>query len=681
MKRGFLVFLALSAVFVPLLLSCVGAESSTTYTLTFNSGGGSAVASQSVESGGKASRPEDPQRAGHSLVNWYVDDSFQTVYDFEQSVTESITLYAAWHHELKSVIESGTVPSDLSPYGSLVQTVLEPYAAGAAIVARYVSSQGSGDASSWANAAGDVKTTMDSITDAGASKIYLVLLASGTHIPTDTLAMKNHVAIVGGWNEWEHTDTSTISGDNARRVFRNSGIDRTALLYGVTIANGTSSGIGGSGMYNLNSSPTLSHVTFTGNAAAYGDGGGMYNSNSSPTLSHVTFTGNTTSINGGGMSNLSSSPTLSHVTFSGNTAAISGGGMYNDNSSSPTLSHVTFSDNTATGVGGVGGGGMFNGNSSSPTLSHVTFSGNAASSIGGGMYNNKSSPTLSHVTFSSNTGNYGGGMYNYDNSSPTLNHVTFSGNTATNSGGGMFNGNSSSPTLSHVTFSGNTATGDGGGMYNSHSSPTLRHVTFSGNTAAIRGGGMYNNTNGASGHTIVNSLFWNNKGGANPTTNGQQIYVFNDTSGGAENMTITFSLVQHGIAETSGVTSDNNANDGLGIGGGTDSVTVTQANIIINDPKLAANLADNGGFVQTIALLDGSAAIDKGVYVRRSGTVGSFTFYYSEDSTNWFTDLTISSSASETLPGDIDLTATDARGYTRTGRPDIGAYEYGGTAL
>ncbi len=537
MKRGFLVFLALSAVFVPLLLSCVGAESTTTYTLTFNSGGGSAVASQSVESGGKASRPEDPQRAGYRLENWYVEDSFQTVYDFEQPVTESITLYAAWLHELKSVIVSGTVPSDLSKYGSLVQTVFEPYTAGAAdaaIVARYfaASSQGNGDASNWANAAGDIKATMDSITDAGKNKIYLVLLASGTHIPTDTLAMKNHVAIVGGWNEWEHTGTSTISGDNARVVFSNNGIDQTALLYGVTIANGTSSS----------------------------DGGGMYNGSSSPTLSHVTFTDNTAN-NGGGMFNLNSSPTLSHVTFSGNEASSSGGGMYNG--------------------------------SSSPTLSHVTFTGNTATGDGGGMSNLNSSPTLSHVTFTGNTANNGGGMYN----------------------------GSSSPTLSHVTFTGNTAT---------------------------HGGGMYNDNDGASGPTIVNSLFWSNKGGATPTTNGQQIYVFNDTSGGAENMTIAFSLVQHGIAETSGVTSDGNATDGLGIGGGEAQVTVTQANNINGDPKLADDLADNGGFVQTIALLENSAAIDKGVYVRRSGTVGSFTFYYSEDSTNWFTDLTLSSTA--TLP-------------------------------
>ncbi len=176
---------------------------------------------------------------------------------------------------------------------------------------------------------------------------------------------------------------------------------------------------------------------------------------------------------------------------------------------------------------------------------------------------------------------------------------------------------------------------------------------------------MYNDTNSASGPTIVNSLFWNNKGGANPTTNGQQIYMFNDTNSGAENMTIAFSLVQHGIEATSGAASDGNANDGLGIGGGTDPVTVTQVSNIEGDPKLAADLADNGGFVQTIALLENSAAIDKGVYVRRSGTVGSFTFYYSEDSTNWFTDLTLSSTA--TLPGDaIDLTATDARGYTRS---------------
>ncbi|MEW8482891.1 MAG: hypothetical protein AB2669_18550, partial [Candidatus Thiodiazotropha endolucinida] len=364
----------------------------------------------------------------------------------------------------QTIIESGKVPSDLSTYSSLVRTVLEPYEAGADIEARYVavSLQGNGDAGSWANAAGDIKATMDNIVDAGENKIYIVLLASGTHMPTDTLAMKNHVAIVGGWNEWEHTGTSTISGDNVRQVFNNSGIDRTALLYGVRIADGKSSAEGG-GMHNDNSSPTLSHVTFSGNTADRG--GGMYNENSSPTLSHVTFSGNTADRHGGGMRNVSSSPTLSHVTFSGNTASDRGGGMYNWNSS-----------------------------------------------------------------------------------------------------------------------------------------PTLSHVTFSGNTAKYGGGGMYNDNDGASGPTIVNSLFWNNNVGANSTTVGQQIYMNNDADSGAENITIAFSLVQHGIEATSGATSDDNANDGLGFHpSGSDPVTVTQTNVISGDPMLA-DLADNGGFVQTIAL-------------------------------------------------------------------------------
>ena len=170
-----------------------------TYTVTFNSGEGSDVPSQNVESGEKAARPNDPQWSAEPefrFANWYSDAAFQAVYDFNQPVEGDITLYAAWHHELKSVIDSGTVPADLNTYGSLARTVLEPYTADAAITAKYVNTtaQGNGDASSWANAAGDIKAALDAIADAGANRIYLVLLTSGTHTPAATLAMKNHVA-------------------------------------------------------------------------------------------------------------------------------------------------------------------------------------------------------------------------------------------------------------------------------------------------------------------------------------------------------------------------------------------------------------------------------------------------------------------------------------------------------
>ena len=260
-----LLILVLSAVFVPLLISCPDAGSPTTYTVTFNSGEGSDVPSQDVKSGEKAVRPANPVQAEHSFVNWYSDAAFQALYDFNQPVAGGITLYAEWHHELKSIVVSGTVPTDLSTYGSLVRAVLEPYTASAAITAKYVdvTAQGNGDATSWANAAGDIKAILDAIADAGANTIYIVLLASGTHTPTDTLAMKNHVAIVGGWDEWGQSETSTISGEDTRRVFRNNSIDRTALLYGVTIADGNFDNIGG-GMSNTDSSPILSNVTFAG---------------------------------------------------------------------------------------------------------------------------------------------------------------------------------------------------------------------------------------------------------------------------------------------------------------------------------------------------------------------------------------------------------------------------------
>ncbi|MHC4695671.1 MAG: right-handed parallel beta-helix repeat-containing protein, partial [Planctomycetota bacterium] len=60
---------------------------------------------------------------------------------------------------------------------------------------------------------------------------------------------------------------------------------------------------------------------------------------------------NPTSSCGAGMFNDNSSPTVTNCTFSGNMASYHGGGMYNNNSSSPTVTNCTFSGNTASGGG------------------------------------------------------------------------------------------------------------------------------------------------------------------------------------------------------------------------------------------------------------------------------------------------------------------------------------------
>ena len=68
-----------------------------TFTVTFNSDGGSEVAAQSVVSGEKAVKPEDPTKTGYVFNGWYVlvGEEYQ-LYDFETPVTSDLTLVANW---------------------------------------------------------------------------------------------------------------------------------------------------------------------------------------------------------------------------------------------------------------------------------------------------------------------------------------------------------------------------------------------------------------------------------------------------------------------------------------------------------------------------------------------------------------------------------------------------------
>jgi len=71
----------------------------TTYTVTFNSKGGSSVDSQTVASGETATKPTDPTQEDKNFVNWYTDeDATTSVYDFSTPVTADITLYAGWEN-------------------------------------------------------------------------------------------------------------------------------------------------------------------------------------------------------------------------------------------------------------------------------------------------------------------------------------------------------------------------------------------------------------------------------------------------------------------------------------------------------------------------------------------------------------------------------------------------------
>jgi len=67
-----------------------------TYTVSFESNGGSYVPSQTVKSGDTATCPTNPIRSGYTFDYWYSDPWLSTVYYFSTSVTRDITLYAKW---------------------------------------------------------------------------------------------------------------------------------------------------------------------------------------------------------------------------------------------------------------------------------------------------------------------------------------------------------------------------------------------------------------------------------------------------------------------------------------------------------------------------------------------------------------------------------------------------------
>lgn len=66
------------------------------YTVTFDVDGGSAVPSQSVRSGNKATKPSpDPTKASYTFAGWYKENTFTTAFNFDtDTIAANTTIYA-----------------------------------------------------------------------------------------------------------------------------------------------------------------------------------------------------------------------------------------------------------------------------------------------------------------------------------------------------------------------------------------------------------------------------------------------------------------------------------------------------------------------------------------------------------------------------------------------------------
>ncbi|MDR0872728.1 MAG: YDG domain-containing protein, partial [Prevotellaceae bacterium] len=307
---------------------------------------------------------------------------------------------------------------------------------------------GTGDGSSWANAYHNFADPL--LAAKTNSDIHEIWVAAGTYYPMHAadgistndrdkaFVLVNNVKIYGGFpidaddtnnttiadRNWA-TNVTTLSGDidgddgnvgdhsdihgvNAYHVIIGAGNVGAAIVDGFTISGGCPYGSG------------ADDITVNGQSINNRYGGGIYNNNSSPTLTNLTVSGNS-GINCGGIRLNNSSSIITNVEISRNNSVYSGGGLSISNGS-PALTNVTIVKNNAQAGGGIyiiGG---------SPTLTNVTINRNTSEGSSGGIYNGSSSLTLNNTIVWGNTSWYGStAQSNIYLNTPTCNYSLIEG--------------------------------------------------------------------------------------------------------------------------------------------------------------------------------------------------------------------------------------------------------------
>ncbi|MEN6309419.1 MAG: chitobiase/beta-hexosaminidase C-terminal domain-containing protein [Anaerohalosphaeraceae bacterium] len=284
-----------------------------------------------------------------------------------------------------------------------------------------------------------------------------IWVAKGTYKPTQEVGgtdrryrsfqLKNGIGLYGGFNgteidreqrDWK-VNLTILSGDldendndniaynessrqdNCYHVFYHPdglSLNNTAVLDGcviiggnanVTTSNDSDEWRGGGGMYNYDSSPTITYCVFKNNSV-YSCGGGIYNSvSSNPIITNCAFSNNNSYYYGGGMYNAYANPTINNCVFDSNSSGIYGGGLCNE-FSNPMICNCIFAANMSNQNSG-----MYN-SDSNPVVMNCVFSDNSAKNCV--IYNIRSCPVITNCTFYRNTATVGSifGIYNTNNS-------------------------------------------------------------------------------------------------------------------------------------------------------------------------------------------------------------------------------------------------------------------------
>lgn len=82
-------------------------------TVRFETNGGGTIDKQKIQKGTTATEPDAPTRTGYTFYGWYTDAEFSgEEFDFDTTVSESMTLYAKWEKHLDARTERPTVEEE-----------------------------------------------------------------------------------------------------------------------------------------------------------------------------------------------------------------------------------------------------------------------------------------------------------------------------------------------------------------------------------------------------------------------------------------------------------------------------------------------------------------------------------------------------------------------------------------
>jgi uncharacterized repeat protein (TIGR02543 family) len=286
-------------------------------TVTFNSNGGSTVASQTVGKDGMATRPF-PDHPGYAFLGWHSNSDLTALYNFGTTVTGNITLYAKWREmtaDEKADFGSTATIHDIFTVSNLDE---------------------------W-------NTAIVAIKGGGNDKNYAIDVTADFTVPGTTATFGTATGIKVSLRG---SGTLTLSGTGYLIYTRPN---QMVILRDLTLKG---YGSNDKSVVSVTGTFTMQSGVITGNTSSANFGGGVYVSQSGTfTMNGGTISGNTAGIGGGVfVGGTNSVFTMNGGTISGNTATTTstgGGGVYIYSGGTFTMYGGTISGNKATNGGGV----------------------------------------------------------------------------------------------------------------------------------------------------------------------------------------------------------------------------------------------------------------------------------------------------------------------------------------